>query len=241
MRGSTSAKKDEISILHRLRCARPFWTGSTAGSSRHAWQSTATARAAQISRIRMSPSRPSRSTSTPIDTLSTESRLTADRLGTGSSPGSRTTSLAMARIVVVHGATSARRSRGIAASRERTTTGRLPISGTSHHHTSPRAGVWLTTPRQPAETTPNPPKHQVHRAGDGHTLHSWRRSQRRDAGRSRPAALRRRALHRSTRTAAALRRSAAPHRRSCSGVCEPCHKYATPRRPRDTGHPVGQS
>lgn len=74
----------------------------------HAWQSTATANAAQISRIRASASRPSRSTSTPRETLSTESRLTAERLGTGSSPGSRTTSLGRARIVVVHAATSVR-------------------------------------------------------------------------------------------------------------------------------------
>lgn len=44
------------------------------------------------------------------------------------------------RMVVVHGATNTRRSRGIAASRESTTTGRRPISGGSHHHTSPRRG-----------------------------------------------------------------------------------------------------
>jgi len=54
--------------------------------------------------------------------------LEAERVGTGSSPGSRTTSLARPRIVVVQGATNARRSRGIAASRDRTTTGRRPIS-----------------------------------------------------------------------------------------------------------------
>ena len=42
------------------------------------------------------------------------SRLTAVRLGTGSSGGSRTTSLARPRTIVVHGATRARRSRGIA-------------------------------------------------------------------------------------------------------------------------------
>ena len=44
------------------------------------------------------------------------------------------------RMVVVQGATRARRSRGIAASRDSTTTGRRPISGGSHHHTSPRRG-----------------------------------------------------------------------------------------------------
>lgn len=72
-------------------------------------QSTATASAAQISRIRTSPRRPTRLTRIAIDTLSTESRFTAERRGTGSSPGSSTTSLTSPRIVVVHGATRARR------------------------------------------------------------------------------------------------------------------------------------
>jgi hypothetical protein len=90
-------------------------------------QSTATSSAAQICRMRWSLSRPMRSTSTPTETLSTESRLTALRRGIGSSPGSRTTSLARPRIVVVHGATSARPSRGIAASRDSTMTGRRAI------------------------------------------------------------------------------------------------------------------
>ena len=62
------------------------------GRRRHS-QSTATARAEQMSRMRASLNRPSRSTSKPTDTDSTESRLTAHRFGTGSSPGSRTTSL----------------------------------------------------------------------------------------------------------------------------------------------------
>lgn len=50
-------------------------------------------------------------------------------------------------MVVVHGPISARRSRGIAASRESTTTGRLPISGSSHHQTSPRSGTAVMTGR----------------------------------------------------------------------------------------------
>jgi hypothetical protein len=49
--------------------------------------------------------------------------LTAERIGIGPEPGSRTTSLASPRMMIVHGATTARRSRGIAASRDRTTTG----------------------------------------------------------------------------------------------------------------------
>jgi hypothetical protein len=95
-------------------------------------------------RRRVSANRPSRSTRTATETPSTESMLTTQRRGTGSSPGSRPTSLTNPRIVVVHGATSARRCRGITASRERTTTGRRPISGISHYQTSPRAGNGVT-------------------------------------------------------------------------------------------------
>ena len=56
-------------------------------------QSTASARAPQICRMRVSANRPSRSTRTATETLSTESMLTTQRRGTGSSPGSRPTSL----------------------------------------------------------------------------------------------------------------------------------------------------
>lgn len=111
-------------------------------------QSTATSRALQMSCMRRSASRPSRVTSRETETLSTESRLTAERRGTGSSTGSRTTSLGSPLIVVVQGATSARPSRGIAASRDRTTTGRRPISASSHHQSSPRAGSGLTPTRE---------------------------------------------------------------------------------------------
>jgi len=110
-------------------------------------QSTATSSARQISRIRMPLSAPIRSTSTVGDTDSIESMFTAHRRPIGSSPGSRTTSLGKPRIVVVHGAMSARCSRGMAASRDRTTTGRRPISGGSHHHSSPRSGRELTWPK----------------------------------------------------------------------------------------------
>lgn len=118
-------------------------------------QSVATSSAAQISRIRDSLSRPMRSTSPATDTDSTESRLTTLRRGTGSSPGSSATSLARPRTVVVHGAISARRSCGIAASRDSTTTGRRPIPGGSHHHTftSPRnVGHPVTASRNDARS-----------------------------------------------------------------------------------------
>jgi hypothetical protein len=134
--------------------------------ARQPWHSTATSSAAQTSRMRSSLSRPRRSTRTPTDTLSTESRLIEDRRGTGSSSGSRTTSLAKPRMVVVHGATSARLKRGIAASRDSTTTGRRPISGNSHHHTSALAGrgPLLTMPQPPLGTTPDRPTHRPPRA-----------------------------------------------------------------------------
>jgi len=149
------------------------------------WQSTATSSAAQTSPMRSSLSRPRRSTRTPSDTLSTESRLIADRRGTGSPPCSNTTSLARPRMVVVQGATSVRFNRGMAASRESTTTGRLPTSGSSHHHTSPRAGSGLTlkTLRPPRETTPDHPRRRLPRAGARRRLRMQRRSRRHDAGR----------------------------------------------------------
>lgn len=124
-------------------------------------QSTATSNAAQTSRIRASERRPNRSTSTPIATLSTESRLIADVLGMGSSPGSRSTSLGNPRTVVVHGATIDLPRRGMAASRESTTTGRRPMSASSHHQSSPRAGRGLTKLQQLLERTPDPPTRRL--------------------------------------------------------------------------------
>jgi hypothetical protein len=146
--------------------------------SHQAMQSTATESAAQISLMRLSANRPRRSTSTATDTLSTESRLTADRRGTGSSMGSRTTSLARPRMVVVQGATSARRSRGIAASRDKTTTGRLPASASSHHHTSPRPGSAVTRRQQLVETRRGRPTRPARRSGVPRTPHSLRRFRR---------------------------------------------------------------
>lgn len=128
-------------------------------------QSVATSSAWQISRILTPLSEPIRSTSTETDTDSTESRFTALRRPIGSSPGSSTTSLGSPRIVVVHGATSARRSRGIAASRDSTTTGRRPISGGSHHHSSPRLGSGLTWPQPQFGTTRDRPSRPRCRSG----------------------------------------------------------------------------
>lgn len=134
-------------------------TRSDAG--RQDLQSTATPSAPQICSIRTSPRRPIRSTRTPSATLSTVSSLTAQRRGTGSSPGSSTTSLGRPRTIVVHGAISARWSRGMATSRDRTTTGRRPTSGSSHHHTSARAGGEVTRPLQQTGTTPGHPSRRL--------------------------------------------------------------------------------
>lgn len=149
--------------VRRARTNARTFPLTTRQSRRQPWQSTATSSAVQTSRIRSSLSLPSRSTRTATETLSTESRLIEDRLGTGSSAGSTTTSLARPRIVVVHGATSVRFRRGIAASRESTTTGRRPTSGNSHHHTSPRAGkvLELMMLRPPPGRTQDRPRRQA--------------------------------------------------------------------------------
>ncbi len=193
-------------------------------------QSNATARAAHTCRIRSSANRPSLSTRTATETLSSESRLTAHRRGIGSSSsGSSTTSLASPRTVVVHGATTARRRRGIAASRESTMTGRRPTSANSHHHTSPRAGSGLTWHRPPAATRPGRPTHRVAPPVAPRTRRSSRRSPPIGAGLAAPAVRRppgRRQWYRYEPSALA-RGVRCP--RSCSDVCEPCHNHATRR------------
>lgn len=119
--------------------------------------------------------RPRRSVSEPTDTLSTESRLTAERRGTGSSSTSSTTSLGSPRMFVVHGAIKARPRRGIAASRDKTMTGRREISGSSHHQTSPLDGRSFTTTPRPRGRKPGHPTHRLHRAVVGHRPHRQRR------------------------------------------------------------------
>ena len=190
-------------------------------------QSTATASAAQISLMRLSASRPRRSTSTATDTLSTESKLTADRRGIGSSMGSRTTSLAKPRIVVVQGATSALCSRGMAASRDKTTTGRLPTSASSHHQTSPRSGSVITKPLQPAEKRRGRPSRPARRVGARRRPHSLRRLRPSGDASAAPQGPRRQAQRRSYPGAGRERSRAAADPRSCSVVCESCHKHAT--------------
>ena len=164
-----------------------------------------------------------------MDTLSTESRFTALTRGTGSTSGSRTTSLLRPRMVVVHGATSARRSRGIATSRDNTTTGRRPICGGSHHHTSPRNGTAISSLRPLLGTTRDRPIRQAHRAGGRHTRRTPRPVQRRGgAGGMTEAPRRSRPRQGAHRMLVELGREG-PRRPSYSLEPEPCHKYATGR------------
>ena len=189
-------------------------------------QATATARAAQISRIRASATRPRRSTRIAIETLSIESRLTAERSGTGSFPGSRRTSLGRFRMLVVHGAMSARRWRGMTASRDKMTTGLRPISGISHHHTSPRAGRSVMRPQPPVGTRPSLPTRRVRRAGARRRRRSWRPLRPSDGGPATQRELRPPALNLASRTPCGRSREGL-RPLSCSGVCDSCHNYAT--------------
>lgn len=166
--------------------------------------------------MRASLNRPIRSISTLTETLSTESRLTAVRRTTGSAPGSSTTSLANPRMVVVHGAISARRKRGIATSRESTTTGRRPISGGSHHQSSPRNGSEIMSKRLQFETNQDRPIHQVRRS-DGRRKHDrHHQSQRHATAREAQQGLRRKVRRHSGRDLPDEPRQAALHQQSCS-------------------------
>lgn len=186
----------------------------------------------QTSRMRVSASLPIRCTSIASGRLSTESRFTAQRRGTGSSPGSSTTSLTKPRTFVVHGATSALRCRGIAASRESTTTGRRPIAGISHHHTSPRAGSAVTIAQPPRGTRPNRPIHRAQSADACHKWRSFRRSLPHDSDQSTRATPRRSLMRPSLRSARAVLHPADRRPPSCSAVFAPCHNHATACRVR---------
>lgn len=185
------------------------------------------ASARQISPILASDSRPIRSTRTAIDTLSTESRLTADGSGTGSSPGSSLTSLIRPRIVVVHGATRARRCRGMTASRDSTTTGLRPMFRGSHHHTSPRAGSGLTCVPQLPGMTQDRPMRLPDQAAHHRKLRSSRRSGLLDAVRVGPATPLLSFRNLSCLTVTPGRCPATLRRPWCLFVLSSCHDYAT--------------
>jgi hypothetical protein len=190
-------------------------------------QSTATASAAHSCRIRSPDNLPSRSTSTATVTLSIESKFTAQRRGTGSAPGSSSTSLGRPRTVVVQGATRARRSLGIAVSRDSTTTGRRPIWGNSHHHTSARLGSAVTRRPPPAARRRDHPIRPADRLDIGRKPRSSHQARRPDNGRATPEALRPPRRHRCFPSAASVLLRGGLRRRSCSIVCGSCHNYAT--------------
>lgn len=195
--------------------------------NRQPGQSTATSRAEHTSRMRGALSVPRRSTRTASDTLSTESRFTADRSGAGSSPGSKMTSLGNPRMVVVQGAINARPRRGMAASRDRTTTGRRPMWGSSHHHSSPRRGVLLTMPLPRRGTRPGRPTRRARRAGACHMRRRQHRFHPRGDGRAGLAALHRVTLNPLRRLGCAEPRPTSSRRRWCLREPVPCHDYAT--------------
>ena len=177
--------------------------------------------------MRLSLNRPRRSVNVPTETLSTESRLRTDWRGIGSSPGSRSTSLARPRMVVVQGAIRARRSLGIAMVRDRTKTGRRLTSGSSHHHTSPLAGKSFT---KKLPSRGRKPDHPIRPAPPAAVRRRWRirhRSQPRDVSPQVPRELHRAGPHRSSPTSDSLRSSRAIRQPSCLPVCVACHNYAT--------------
>lgn len=206
--------------------AHSWATGDVTPASGYGRHPVAISRAAQISIIRLSARRPNRSMRMPAETLSTKSRLTAERRGTGSSSGSRTTSVASPLIVVVQGATRVRRNRGMAASRDRTTTGRLPMSGGSHHHISPRAGSGLTTrPRTPG-TTLGRPSHRARQAGVRRNRHSSRQLLPPGSPRARLPRPRRSGRSPAFPDEGAERSVVALRRQSYSRALVRCHNYA---------------
>jgi hypothetical protein len=136
------------------------------------------------------------------------------------------TSLARRRIVVVQGATNARLSRGIAASRDSTMTGRLPASASSHHHTSPRSGNPIMRQRQLAGMTPDRPTRRAHRLDAPHRRRSWHPPR---PIVDEPATLQgpdRSGRHRLCRSVSREHWQEAVRRPLCSIVCDSCHKYA---------------
>ena len=216
----TAWTRVRVRVVERI-VTHPEWPKRQPG------QSTATWRAPHISRMRAALSVPSRSTRTAIDTLSTESRFTAVRSGTGSSPGSKMTSLGKPRMVVVQGAINVRPNRGIAASRDSTTTGRRPMSGSSHHHSSPRRGRLVMWQLRRSGTRPGRPSRHARRWDALHMRRTKHRAQRRGGSRAGHEVPHRAELHRLHRFGGDELRSTSTRRLWCSLASVPCHDYAT--------------
>lgn len=136
------------------------------------------------------------------------------------------TSLASPRIVVVHGATTTRRNRGMDAFRDRTITGRRPVPGGSHHQTSPRSGRGLMSRLPPVGMTPDRPIRQAHRS-DARGTHWHRpcRSRPHDVVREELSTHRRSVRHPCWhRQPVGLMREGR-RRQSCLSVIAACHEY----------------
>ena len=116
---------------------------------------------------------------------------------------------------------------GMAASRDSTTTGRRPISGSSHHHTSPRAGGSVTSGPRTGGTMRDRPTHRAPRGDDGRRRGTSSRSRRPGAERAAHAAPRPPGPRRSHLGVDDGPRPRGHHRRSYSGVLVPCHNCAT--------------
>ena len=114
-----------------------------------------------------------------------------------------------------------------AMSRDRTTTGRRPISAISHHQTSPRAGIALTTLPRLVGTTPGRPIRLARRVGARRRRRSSRQPRRSGGELAERREPRPRAQRLSSRTARSAHVPAKTRRPSCSGVCESCHHHAT--------------
>ena len=127
-------------------------------------------------------------------------------------------------MVVVQGAITARRSRGIAASRERTTTDRRPISGGSHHQSSPRSGRVLMWRRRPIGTTGDRPTRRVHRWGGRRMRCSRRRLRLHGSERGALQGRRRKGLRRCAAGSPSWPGTTGSRQRLCSLAIEPSHK-----------------
>ena len=141
-RHKRGAPAPSVGPASRKAVTSPRMNGERQSAEHGQSQATATASAAQTSRIRSSLRRPRRATRRLTATLSSESRSIAERRGTGSSPGSSATSLGSPRVAVVQGPDDiARRRRPIAASPKRAPRPAVSRSRAAHTTRSLRAAA----------------------------------------------------------------------------------------------------
>jgi hypothetical protein len=127
----------------------------------------------------------------------------------------------------VHGAISARLSLGIAASRDSTRTGLRPISGSSHHQTSPldgRGGVLMSW-RLRHGTRRDHPMRLAPRVDAGHRQRKTHRSHRLDGEPAEPSTHCRAERRPSPGRERHARPGGASRRRWCLPLSAACHEY----------------